>query len=262
MAGILRGKRALVCGASQGIGRACAVELAGLGAAVTVVARNEPALRRLASELGGDGNRDHRWIAVDFADPPTVQAKVAAHVKEVGPIQILVNNTGGPPHGEIVEAKPEDFLRAISNHVVCNQLLVQTLLTGMKSAGWGRIINIISLSVIIPIKGLGVSNTTRGAVANWARTMAGELASYGITVNSVLPGYTATARLQSLFEVKAKAAGTTVEEITRQIAQSVPIGRLADPKEIAAAVGFLASPAASYVTGVSLPVDGGRTAVQ
>ena len=262
MAGVLDGRRSLVCGSSQGIGRACAVELARLGSAVTVVARDETALRKVVAELATVGGRDHRYIAADFADPPGLQAKVSAHVEDVGAIHILINNTGGPPHGALVEAKPEQFLQAISNHIVCNQLLVQTLLPGMKAAGYGRIVNIISTSVVAPIKGLGVSNTTRGAVANWGRTLAGELAPFGITVNNILPGYTATARLQSLFQAKAEKAGTSVKEIERRTVESIPIGRLASPEEIAAVVGFLASPGASYLTGVNLPVDGGRTAVQ
>ena len=262
MAGVLDGRRSLVCGSSQGIGRACAEELARLGSAVTVVARDETALRKVVAELATVGGRDHRYIAADFADPQSLQARVSAHVKDVGATHILINNTGGPPHGALVEAKPEQFLQAISNHIVCNQLLVQTLLPGMKVAGYGRIVNIISTSVIAPIKGLGVSNTTRGAVANWGRTLAGELAPFGITVNNILPGYTATARLQSLFQAKAEKAGTSVKEIERRTVESIPMGRLASPEEIAAVVGFLASPGASYLTGVNLPVDGGRTAVQ
>jgi len=262
MAGLLDGKRSLVCGGSQGIGRACAVELARLGSAVTVVARDEKALRNVVTELATVGGRDHQSIAVDFTDPSALQAKVAAHLKEVRAIHILVNNTGGPPHGALMEAKPEQFLQAISNHIVCSQLLVQTLLSGMKSSGYGRIVNIISTSVVAPIKGLGVSNTTRGAVANWGRTLAGELAPFGITVNNILPGYTATARLQSLFQAKAEKAGTSTKEIERQTIERIPMGRLAAPEEIAAAVGFLASPGASYLTGVNLPVDGGRTAIQ
>jgi 3-oxoacyl-[acyl-carrier protein] reductase len=252
----------LVCGSSQGIGRACAIEFARLGSAVTVVARDEFALRKVVAELAGVSGRDHRSIAADFTDPSGLQAKVAVHLKEVGTIHILINNTGGPPPGTLVEAKPEHFLQAISNHIVCNQLLVQTLLPGMKTAGYGRIVNIISTSVIAPIKGLGVSNTTRGAVANWGRTLAGELAPLGITVNNILPGYTATARLQSLFQAKAEKAGASVQEIERQTIELIPMGRLAAPEEIAAVVGFLASPGASYLTGVNLPVDGGRTAMQ
>lgn len=262
MAGVLDNRRALVGGSSQGIGRACAMELARLGAEVTVVARDESALRKVAAELASVGGRDHRYMNVDFTDPSGLQTRVAAHLKDVGAIHILVNNTGGPPHGALTEAKPEQFVQAISNHIVCNQLLVQTLLPGMKSGGYGRIVNIISTSVIAPINGLGVSNTTRGAVANWGRTLAGELAPFGITVNNILPGYTATTRLQYLFQAKAEKAGTSPGEIERRTIERIPMGRLAKPEEIAAVVGFLASPGASYLTGVNLPVDGGRTAVQ
>jgi 3-oxoacyl-[acyl-carrier protein] reductase len=258
----LNGKRALVCGASQGMGRACAMELARLGAEVTVVARDEAALRLAADGLPRSDGRAHGYLTADFSDPQALRTAVAARLAQVGPIHILVNNTGGPPHGAIVDAKPEQFIHAITQHVLCNQLLVQTLLPGMKASAYGRIVNIISTSVVAPIKGLGVSNTTRGAVANWGRTMAGELAPFGITVNNILPGYTATARLQSLFQAKAEKAKTTVAAIEQQIIDSIPMGRLAAPEEIAAVVGFLATPAASYVTGVNLPVDGGRTAVQ
>lgn len=258
----LTGKRALVCGSSQGMGRACAVELARLGAEVTLVARTEATLRETLSALSTDAGQKHAHIVADFKDSAGLQAKVADQVEHSGPIQILVNNTGGPPHGAIVDATPEQFLQAISNHIVCNHLLVQTLLPGMKSSGYGRIVNIISTSVIQPIKGLGVSNTTRGAVANWGRTLAGELAPLGITVNNVLPGFTATGRLQTLFQAKAEKAGTSVEQVERSIVESIPMQRLADPAEIASVVAFLVSPAASYLTGVNLPVDGGRTAVQ
>lgn len=258
----LQGKRALVCGASQGIGRACAIELAKLGASVTVVARNEAALRDVIIALASSAGQKHSFVAADFSQPSQVGKKIKECVAVQGPVQILVNNTGGPPHGSIVDASAEQFMQAISHHVICNQLLVQALLPGMKSSAYGRVINIISTSVIAPIRGLGVSNTTRGAVAQWGRTMATELAPFGITVNNVLPGYTATARLQSLFAAKAEKAGTSSAAVEKQTVESIPLGRLADPMEIAAVVGFLASPAASYVTGVNLPVDGGRTAVQ
>ncbi len=258
----LNGRRAIVGGASQGIGRACAIELAKLGAEVTVIARDESALNETVLALSSESGQTHRYMVADFNDPPTLQTRVAGHIEQFGPITILVNNTGGPPHGALTEATPEQFVKAISDHIVCNQLLVQAVLPGMKKQQYGRIINIISTSVIAPIKGLGVSNTTRGAVANWGRTMAGELAPLGITVNNILPGYTSTARLQSLFESKAQKAGKSAKEIERGVIESIPMGRLADPSEIGAVVAFLASPAASYLTGVNLPVDGGRTAVQ
>jgi 3-oxoacyl-[acyl-carrier protein] reductase len=146
--------------------------------------------------------------------------------------------------------------------VLGNQLLAQLLVPGMKERSYGRIINIISTSVIRPISGLGVSNTTRGAVANWGRTLAGELAPFGITVNNVLPGFTDTARLKSLLSKKAEKAGAPPDQFAKDVAASIPPQRFARPEEIANVVAFLASPAASYVNGVNLPVDGGRLAVQ
>lgn len=258
----LLGKKAIVCGASQGIGRACAIELSKLGASVTLVARDEAALRKALAELCTAGDIAHDYLVADFSDPAALAARVTAYVQSRGECHILVNNTGGPPHGAITEARPEDFLKAISAHVICNQLLVQALLPGMKHAGFGRIINIISTSVIAPIRGLGVSNTTRGAVAQWGRSLAAEVAPFGITVNNVLPGYTDTQRLGSLFTAKADKQGTTVDAVRQAVIDSIPTKRLADPSEIGAVVAFLATPAASYVNGVNLPVDGGRTAAQ
>ncbi len=236
------------------------MELAQRGAAVTLVARNKEALARVRAELPTDSGQSHDAVSVDFSDPEAVRQATADHVKSKGPVQILVNNTGGPPSGPIVDATPEAFRSAYSNHVVCNQLLMQTLLPGMKESGYGRIVNIISTSVFQPIKGLGVSNTTRAAVANWARTVASELGQFGITVNNVLPGYTDTERLKSLISKKAERTGVTEEQVLKEWINSIPVGRLGAPTEIAAAVGFLASPAASYVNGVSLLVDGGRLA--
>lgn len=258
----LKDKNALVCGSTQGIGYACGMELARRGAAVTLVARTQESLDRACKELDTAGGQVHRTICADFAEPEALQGKVAEHLKQFGPIQILLNNTGGPKSGPILDATPEHFQAAFASHIICNQLLVQTVVPGMKETGYGRIINIISTSVVAPIPGLGVSNTTRAAVANWARTLAGELGPFGITVNNILPGYTATVRLQSLLKVMAERKKTTPEELDKQIKAGIPFGRFADPAEIGAVAGFLASPAASYVSGISLPVDGARTATQ
>lgn len=258
----LTGKNAFVCGASQGIGRASAVELARLGAGVTVMARSEGTLAEVVASLDSRIGQKHGYLVADVADRPGLSETIAVHVASAGAVHILVNNTGGPPAGDIADASEEDLLQAFSNHLLCNQLLVRAVVPGMKAAGFGRIINIISTSVIAPIRGLGVSNTVRASVANWARTLAGELAPFGITINNVLPGYTDTRRLQSIFAHKAEKAGVEVSDIERKVLASIPVGRLGKPEELAAVVGFLASPAASYVTGVNLPVDGGRTAVQ
>ncbi len=259
----LTGKRAVVCGSTQGIGRAVAELLARLGAAVTLVARDEAALREvlrgLDSRRTGAG-QSHHFVTTDFRDPAALHDAVARHVANAGPQDILVNNTGGPPPGPIVDARPEEFLEALTMHLLCNQVLVQTLLPGMRERGYGRIINIVSTSVREPIPGLGISNTTRAAVAAWAKTLAGELAPLGITVNNVLPGYTETTRLRALIQARAQRQNTSEEAVERTMKAQTPMGRFARPEEIAAAVAFLASPAAAYITGVSLPVDGGRIA--
>ena len=258
----LEGRAALVCGSTQGIGLACAAELARCGAEVTLMARHEEALRKACSELPRGHKQSHRFLVADFADWKLVRDRAAAHAEASGPVHILLNNTGGPAPGALVEAAPDELLAAFSQHVLCNQVLAQTFVPGMRQAGYGRIINIVSTSVVQPIRGLGVSNVIRGAVGNWARALAGELGPFGITVNNVLPGYTRTARLGTLIEGRARRAGATPEEIEQQMIVHVPLGRFATPQEIGAVAAFLATPAASYLNGVNLPVDGGRLAVQ
>lgn len=254
----LIGKNALVGGASAGIGRAVAMELAALGANVTLVARTESALQETMATLDAAQGQQHRYIAADFSDSKTLLEKVR-HLLEDTDIHILVNNTGGPPGGPITEATESAFANAWHNHLICNQLLAQALLPGMKKAGYGRILNIISTSVKEPLDNLGVSNTTRWAVAGWAKTWANEVGQWGITVNNILPGYTRTGRLLEIVEKRAAASGQSVETVESQFKSQVPARRFAEPAEVAAAVAFLASPAAGYISGVNLPVDGGRT---
>ena len=253
----LKGRRALVCGSTQGIGRAAAIELASRGAAVTLFARDKDALLRTCAELPGAG---HSTRVADFTDNDAVSRAAADELSERGPIHVLVNNTGGPPAGPIVDATPDAFIAAFRAHVVNNQLLAAALIPGMKDAKFGRIVNVVSTSVREPIAGLGVSNTVRAAVAGWAKTLSGECARFGITVNNVLPGYTKTSRLDAIIDGRAKASGRQGEEIASEMLRQVPAGRFAEAWEIAAAIGFLASPAGGYITGVSLPVDGGRIA--
>ena len=251
-------KNALVCGSTQGIGKASAIRLAEAGASITLVARNEARLVEVKNELPAQPGQEHDFIVADFSDPDGLAEKVKSKLT-AKPFHILVNNTGGPPGGNIFSAKVEEFEIAFTQHLKCNHLLAQAVVPGMKEAGYGRIINIISTSVKQPLDGLGVSNTIRGAVANWAKTMANELGQFGITVNNILPGATGTERLNSIIKNKAEKSGKTPEEVTEQMKASVPAGRIADASEIAGPVLFLASELASFVNGINLPVDGGRT---
>jgi 3-oxoacyl-[acyl-carrier protein] reductase len=255
----LTGKTALVCGSTQGIGKASAIELSALGANVVLIARNEDALKTILTELDNSKGQKHYYITADFQKPVELKQKVDGFITKHGAAHILVNNTGGPPGGPITGAKAEEFLQAFNNHLICNHLLAQAALEGMKKEKYGRIINIISTSVKMPLKNLGVSNTIRAAVANWSKTLANETARFGITVNNVLPGATLTGRLQSIIENKSKNTGEAVDEVKGEMMAEIPMGRFADASEIANAVAFLASPAAGYITGINVPVDGGRT---
>lgn len=255
----LNGRHALVCGGSQGIGRACAVELAALGASVTVLARRAEILAELVQTLPRThAAQKHGFIVADSGDTDALR-RCADDLVAASPVHILINNTGGPPPGTVASATPVEFLDAWRKHLLANHVLAQAVIPGMREASWGRIVNIISTSVKEPIPNIGVSNTTRGAVANWAKTLAGELAPFGITVNNVLPGSTRTPRIEQIVADRAQKSGRSLDEVRRAMAAEIPLGRFADPAETAAAVAFLASPAASYITGVNLPVDGGRT---
>ena len=254
----LTNKRAIVCGSSQGIGKATALQFAASGASVILIARNEDSLRKVLRELPATKKQNHNILVADFADPEGLKKKLHNYVSENPPVHILVNNTGGPKGGEAISADTSEFIQAFSNHLICNQILAQSLVEGMKKEKFGRIINIISTSVRQPLKGLGVSNTIRGAVASWAKTLSGELGQFGITVNNVLPGATKTERLSSIFENKSKASGKDIEKIKEEAMKEIPALRFAEPEEIAYAVTFLASEYASYINGVSVPVDGGR----
>jgi 3-oxoacyl-[acyl-carrier protein] reductase len=255
----LTGKSALVCGSTQGIGRAIALELASLGATITLFARDREKLEAVVKELDTAQSQNHDFLVADFFNIAEVKSVIEDKLKTGIIYDILVNNTGGPPPGLIVTASPDEFLKGFQAHLINNQLLVQALLPGMKKNNYGRIINVISSSVKVPIPGLGVSNTIRGAVASWAKTLSGELAPFGITINNILPGFTDTARLDSLFERKASEAGITKESYIRKAKEEIPAKRLADPRETAYAAAFLASPSAAYITGINLPVDGGKT---
>lgn len=254
----LSSKNALVCGSSQGIGRACAIELAALGANVTLFSRNQASLETVLSQLDTSKNQQHNILIADFSDPEQVKQVINDAVAQQG-FEILINNTGGPAPGPANTSDASSFIDAFNLHLVSNHHLVQALIPYMKKQGYGRIINVISTSVKQPLPNLGVSNTIRGAVASWAKTLANELGEFGITVNNVLPGATATARLDAIIEGKAKKQNISIEQATINEKSHIPMRRFAKPQEFAAAAAFLASPSAGYITGINLPVDGGRT---
>ena len=252
----LKNKNAIVCGSTQGIGEASAIELAKLGANVTLIARNESKLSAVVNKLDKSIGQHHKFICIDFSNSDKLKSAVDLLDENY---HILINNTGGPAAGPIVEADVNAFEDAFKMHVINNQILVQKVVEGMKRECFGRIVNIISTSVKAPIPGLGVSNTIRAAVANWAKTLSIELGPYGITVNNILPGFTNTNRLKSIISNKAKKQGKSQEEIEEIMKNSVPAKRFGEANEIANAIAFLCTPAASYINGVNIPVDGGRT---
>jgi len=254
----MKGKRALVCGSSKGIGAAAAIELSKLGASIILLARNEDSLSEVLSELYQSNNQSHSYLIADFDNPKELRNKIQKYLSNNPPIDILINNSGGPKPSSIIDSNIDDFINAFNRHLICNHILVQAFVPNMKKKKFGRIINITSTSVKEPIKGLGISNTIRGAVANWAKTLSFELGEFGITVNNILPGYTDTQRLQEIFLTKSKNNNFDIETIISDAHAQIPLGRFADPKETAKAICFLASEDASYINGINLPVDGGR----
>lgn len=251
----IQNKNALVCGSTQGIGKATAIALANEGVNITLIARNEEKLKTVLAELPNN-NQKHNYLVADFSKPEELKKILETTDSK---FHILVNNTGGPKGGELVSATSTELVNAFQMHVVCNQILAQAVIPFMKSEKYGRIINVISTSVKEPIPGLGVSNTIRNAVGNWAKTLASELGAFHVTVNNVLPGFTDTARLDQIIKIKSEKANTTEAQMAQILKSYVPAARFAKPEETAAAVTFLASEQASYINGVNLPVDGGRT---
>ena len=254
----LKGKTAVVCGSTQGLGYACAKEIALLGAHVVLLARNEEKLEEVIKTLDTSSGQQHQYLLADFSDTSSVKKAIDYFIEKGNMAHILINNTGGPAGGTALAAGINEYLQAFNSHLICNQVLTQALVPGMKAAGFGRIINVISTSVKQPIAGLGVSNTIRAAVANWAKTLATELGPFGITVNNVLPGFTQTSRADYVIKNKSAASGKSEAEILKELEAEIPVGRIGKPEEFAAAVAFLCSPAASYINGINLPVDGGR----
>lgn len=255
----LKDKLALVCGSTQGIGYATAELMASRGATIILLARNEVKLKEVRDTLPTPVGQEHSYLVADFSIPGELKSVISEYVGSGNVIDILVNNTGGPKGGPIIDADISEFTSAFQQHLIGNHILVQAVFPGMKEKGWGRIVNVISTSVKQPLDGLGVSNTVRGAVANWSKTMANELGQFNITVNNVLPGATNTIRLQSIAEAKSAKTQEDVSAILEGMAKQSPMKRIADPTEVAEAIAFLASDRASYINGINVPVDGGRT---
>jgi len=254
----LNGLNALICGSTSGIGLATAHEFSESGASVTLFSRNEEKLKHTLSSLPSSGDQKHKYLVGDFNDHEKIKEIIKSNIIAGIKYHILINNSGGPKGGSIIDADVSEFIKGFNRHLICNHILMQTLLPGMKELNYGRIINVISTSVKEPVKGLGVSNTIRGSVASWAKTLSIEVAQDGVTVNNILPGFTDTGRLSSLIESKSKFQNKSEDAVSLDMKKEVPLGRFGLPQETAKAIAFLASPAAGYINGVSLAVDGGR----
>ncbi|MDA3843685.1 MAG: SDR family oxidoreductase [Candidatus Kapabacteria bacterium] len=256
----LSGKKALVCGSTQGIGLAIAECFAEAGAEVHLFARNRDTLKNVVESLPAHGKACHSFVSADFSNPEAAVKAIESIYGDSPNFDILINNTGGPAPGPILDETSNNLRKAFDSHVVMSQLLTQMLIPNMKQKQFGRIINIISIGAKQPVDNLGCSNTIRGAMASWSKTLSRELAGFGITVNNLLPGYTLTGRLESFFRHRAAESGKTYEEITNEIVCGIPAGRLGKPEELAAAALFLASESSSYITGINIPIDGGYLA--
>ena len=254
----LNNKHALICGSSQGIGEAIAKKFAQTGCLVTILARNEKKLSLLKSELDKLNNKNNHILVADLDAPEKLKKLFQNHSKKTNLLNILVNNSGGPSPGKISEANKHEFIKTFNRHLISSHIITKELLPGMMKEKYGRIINIISTSVKQPIKNLGVSNTIRASVASWAKTLSQEVGQYNITVNNVLPGFTNTNRLKNIIENNSEKRNKSIDFISQEMKNLVPLKRFAEPIEIANAVCFLASDEASYISGINLPIDGGR----
>jgi 3-oxoacyl-[acyl-carrier protein] reductase len=255
----LTGMNAIVCGSTQGIGLATAIELAELGANLTLIARNLSRLKAAVHSLPKRSEQEHKYVVADFADVTSLKLAIEEYFAFNSSVHILINNTGGPKGGPIADATTAEFESVFSQHLICSHLLTQHCLPSMIRQGYGRIINIISISVKQPIQRLGVSNTVRWAVASWAKTLSLEVGLHGITVNNVLPGYTETARLNEFIEMNAASTNRSRLQVEQELLLQIPSRHFVTAQEVASVVAFLSSPAARSVNGVNIPVDGGLT---
>ena len=251
---ILEGYTALVCGASKGIGKATAQMLSRAGARVILCARSKLELNEVVSELHGEG---HKILVMDLEDTEAIEENILTLIGEVGDIQILINNSGGPPGGPLIENEITDFDGPFKRHLYASHVITKLLIPGMERSQMGRIINVISTSVREPIDNIGLSNTLRGAMASWSKSLSREI-NPCITINNILPGFTDTDRLSSLSKSISEKTGKSINSVREEWMNSVPIQRLIDPLETANAITWLSLPSSGAIRGISLAVDGGR----
>ena len=251
----LAGKTALVCGGSKGLGFGSAQQLAELGARIILLARSEKILQQKTSELNIINQLENEYVVADMNELDSLVPALDSR-REQSAIHILINNTGGPPGGTLIEAEEAALEKGFRMHILASQIITKYCIPGMRLSEYGRIINIVSTSIRQPIPGLGVSNTIRGAMGSWSKTLALELAPEGITVNNILPGTTKTERLDDILASRQQLYGYSEEEATNSMLTEIPMGRFAEVAEIAQVVAFIASPAAAYITGTNIPVDG------
>lgn len=253
----IKNKTAIVCASSQGLGKAAALELASEGVNLVISSRNEETLLSVKKEIETSTNAKIVSIVADLNKPKDIDNLYAKANSELGPIDILINNAGGPPPSNFDSLNDEDWLKAFNLTMMSSIRLSKLVLPDMKERNWGRIINISSVSVKTPVPGLFLSNSLRMGVLGWSKALSDEVAPKGVTVNSVCPGSTRTARITNIFQSQSEAMGKTIEEIESHAAANIPMLRIGEPKELAALIAFLASERASYMTGLAIQVDGG-----
>lgn len=255
----LLGKKAFVGGSSQGIGFAIAASMAACGADVTLTSRNEEKLKEAVAKLPKKRGQHHDYLVIDFGDLKKLDKVLMKYQAKTAkkPVNILVLNSGGPTPSTAFDATPPQYQAYFEEAILASQMLVQAFVPAMKAQGYGRIITVLSSTVKQPKIDLGISNTIRAAVANWAKSLSIELGGYGITVNNLLPGLIQTERLNELMDIRAEKAQISREKVAAAMAETIPAKRIGAPKDLGNMAAFLASDLAAYINGVNMPIDGG-----
>ncbi|MEC7929151.1 MAG: SDR family oxidoreductase [Pseudomonadota bacterium] len=255
----LENKNAIVCASSQGLGKAAAIDLAKEGVNLAICSRDQEKIDKAKEEILQKTDHNIKVIALkaDLDSLEDIQIFLQEVEQSLGVVDILVNNTGGPPPSTFEQISDEDWQNAFNSTMMSAIRLSRAMIPKMKENGWGRIINISSVSVKTPVNGLFLSNSLRMGVLGWAKALADELAAYGITVNTVCPGYTKTERVEAILESQSSSSGLSKEEIEKTIADNIPMRRVGEAEDLAGLITFLASEKANYMTGLAVQVDGG-----